>query len=637
MIEMKAAILPQRRNPFRKFPVAALLGLLAAMVFLLQLSEQGSEDFSLSGVVVALQVAFIGSVAATIIARMGGVDETLCHIASLCVAGVFFGLSFIVIPQSLYLVVIGGFGLALVTCAPCFYQRSQIQVWWHVLHVLMAAFLSLVVFAFWLSAFYTIEWMVQTLFVLGMSLTSVRDLVPGLGLALAFLFFLSALPAGTRADAEGQEPLQLDERLSLSGNRFSDKKRGETKTETRFTEQSEGKTAVEGELEVYIRALFDFLLVPIIFIAGLVLHFYAAVILLRQAFPDGQIGKIVTLYVCLIVAVRFLAYPFLPRMRLQGRIFCRIWALLLVVPLALLLVAVSLRSGQYGMTIHRYYLYVGSCAIIIIMLAQILPRWRHDIRLLLLIPSGLLIASVFGPWSVQNWVGISQADYLIRTYERQGRLNFSSIQLYDASYHDLAQHINLLDETGQLSRLLPYIEKDNKIANQFIMPDNLLPGRRPNYETFMQALGATPPPTMMEQGHEPNTLRQAFAFGELFANRGPVVSVETYDKIVPFLFVSSRAMERGVNYRQFVTMRIEDEERLTLRYRDISDIISLREFMVLATSLPSGGARSFQPVDLRSEGGRHLRLLPLEIHVDAEGMLKSLNISLMLREEEWLR
>jgi len=601
MIEMKAALLPQKRNPFRKFPVSSLLGLLAAVVFLLQLTEQGAEDFSLDLIVLALQVAFIGSVAATILGRMGGLSDNLCHVAALGLAGLFFGLSFIVIPSSLYLVVIGGFGLSLVACAPCFYQQSQDQLWWHGLHVLLASFLSLVVFAFWVSAFYTIEWMVQTLFALGVSLAALRDIVPAVGLAFALMFFLSVLPAGIKVQNPGSNPIKFDP-----------------------------------EIEAYLRALFDFLLVPIIFLAGLVLHFYAVVILLRQTFPDGQIGKIVTFYVCLVLVVRFLIHPFLPQARLQSRIFYHIWALLLIVPLALLFVAVTLRFDQYGMTINRYYLYAGSFAVIIIMLAQILPRWRHDIRLLPMAPTFLLIASVFGPWSVQNWVGLSQAHYLVRTYEQQGRLHFNAVQLYDDNYHDIAQHIVLLDETGQLSRLLPYIERDNKIASHFIEPPNSLPGTRPNYEAFMQALGATPPHAT-RINDVPYSIASAFALDDLFANRGSVISADSYDRLVPLMFVSPRSMDADLNHRQFVTMRIDDEESLVLRYRGMSDKIALRELIALADVSLSRTARSLQPVDMRSEGGRHIRLIPLEIHVDGEGIVKSLNVSLMFREAEWLR
>jgi len=96
-------------------------------------------------------------------------------------------------------------------------------------------------------------------------------------------------------------------------------------------------------------------------------------------------------------------------------------------------------------------------------------------------------------------------------------------------------------------------------------------------------------------------------------------------------------MEVDLNNRQFVTMRIDNEEELALRYRDISDKIALREFMALATVPLSGNMMIPQPIDLRSQGGRHIRLIPLEVHVDGEGIVKSLNISLMLREEEWLR
>jgi len=101
MIKIKAAILPQKRNPFVKFPLPALLALLAAAAFLLQLTEQGSENFSLDRMVVALQVAFLGSVAATLVARMGGLGESWCHMAGLGLAFVFFSLSFIIVPQNL--------------------------------------------------------------------------------------------------------------------------------------------------------------------------------------------------------------------------------------------------------------------------------------------------------------------------------------------------------------------------------------------------------------------------------------------------------------------------------------------------------------------------------------------------------
>jgi len=597
---IKATILPDSRNPLRQFPVCVLLALLTAAVFFIQLVEQGEENFTPSLLALALSVAFIASAAAYFLVRPLNPEaryhDLMCHGTSLGMAVLFFALSWLVVPPNLYLFVIGGFALTLIALAPIFYQSLPDEVWLHVVWTVLAAFLSLVVFIFWMSAFYTIQWMVNTLFPAGQNLKVIREIIIGLGILVSLLFFLVCLPPTSKSQSSKETHTPLDEAAFIS-----------------------------------IKPVFDFLLVPIIFIMALVLHIYAAAITLRQAFPDGQIGKMVTLYVCFVLSIRFVIHPFLSQARLTTRLFAHLWAFLLLVPLAILLVAVTLRTGYYGMTINRYYLYLGALATIAIILAQLFPRWRHDIRVIALIPGFCLIISVFGPWSVQNWVGYSQAQYLIRHYVTQGRLNFSHQQTHPESRDDLLHHVVLLDETRQLSRLLPYVERDNHLAVDFIAFHDTARERRrrqerPALESFMQVLGLPQP--IQEQRDTPVDANEVALTGGMVLNRAAIVETSDYDLVVPYFVISPERMATDLG-SEFINARI-DGEQITLRFRNHVDSISLPE---LLAKIPQAGAN--RSINLETAAARAIRLIPLTITRDEEGQTQKLIITLMLRQQEW--
>jgi len=601
MIGLKAAIVPDKNNPLRQFPIPVLLAVVTAAVFFIHLIEVGVENFSPPLLAVAFFVAFIASVAAYFLIRPAGTHEMLCHGASFAIAGVFFALGWFIVPQSLYLFVLGGFAVALIALAPIFYKAHSDEVWLHAIWVAIAAFLSVFVFIFWVSAFYTIQWMVNTLFPSKSHLDTVREIVIGFGIIFSLLFFLICLPSSTKLEEKKEQPLIVDAASS-----------------------------------VYLRPVFDFLIVPIIFIIAFVLHIYAAAILLRQAFPDGQIGKMVTFYVCFVLGVRFAIHPFLAQARLLARVFSHIWSLLLLVPLAILLVAVTLRTSHYGMTINRYYLYLCALATILVVLAQIWPRWRGDIRVIALVPSFFLMVSVFGPWSVQNWVGYSQAQYLIRHYVTQGRLNFGRLNVahiknHQESYDDILQHIILLDETRQLSRLLPYIERDNRVAADFLSFDTTprqlrRVKERPTRDAFMQALGFT----LENLADDEAPIRVSdMVFGVGMAiNRAPVIDMLEHDIVVPYMVISSDKMATDLG-SEFIRAQIEGD-RVTLHFQNMSDELSLPEFLA---RIPQADSKRI--IDMETLAARAVRLIPLDVNLDGDDRVQRLVVTLMLRQEEW--
>lgn len=595
MIELTGPILKENRNPFRKFPVSSLLAILTAAVFFLQLSEQGTENFSLSLITSSLQVAFVASIAAYFICRPAELTEPVCHAVSFLAAVVFFALGWIVVPYSLYMLVVGGFAGAIIAISPIFYKATQDEVWKHVVWAAIAAVIGICVFIFWCSAFSTIQWMAKTLFPIETRFKQMTEIVTALGIILGLLFFLAWLPP-----SKPVEENQINAGLLSS-----------------------------------LRSVFDFLLVPLIFIVALILHVYVAWILLGQTFPDGQVGKIITAYVAIVLVVRFIIHPFLPEGHVWTRTFGRIWALLLIAPIILLLVAVTMRSSQYGMTINRYYLYAGSAAALLIIFAQILKRWRNDIRVIAVVPAFCLIVSVFGPWSVQNWVGISQAQYINHKYVNNGRLGFSHIRLFDKDYNDVMQHIYLLDETDQLSRLLPYIQKSNENAIAYITAKNHKYATRPSEQEFMQALGVQPIITAIGEDGVPSSPRDTLVFSDQYVNRGLAVATEGLDVVIPYIYITRSPMEGDLGSRQYVNARFEGD-RLVLRYKGVVDNVSLTELAALA-SASMGRNFGTRTVDLRTQGNRRIRIVPLEVILDAKGSVQSISLSLMLKDREWSR
>jgi hypothetical protein len=150
------------------------------------------------------------------------------------------------------------------------------------------------------------------------------------------------------------------------------------------------------------------------------------------------------------------------------RLFLRFWALPTIVPLILLALALRQRIADYGLTPQRYDLGLFGVALAIIVLAQIAPRLRGDMRVVPAVGAVCLFLASFGPWGVITASAASQMQRLMAHLEaadaiEEGRL-VAEPQFSRASAEAIRSILSELNSLGQTERLRPILAERGEEA-----------------------------------------------------------------------------------------------------------------------------------------------------------------------------
>jgi len=211
-------------------------------------------------------------------------------------------------------------------------------------------------------------------------------------------------------------------------------------------------TGTDDRLAQGVRFLFDWVATPLALVTAIVLHLYAAKILFG-AVPKNEIGWIVSFYAVLVLSIRVVIDPFAETGAPTTKLFGRIWAFMLLVPLGLLVYAVGVRILAEGYTLERYYLALATLTAVLVVLVQAVPRWRGDIRLMCGLPLLLLALSSFGPWGAGATVGRSQTAMI-----ESALLGPRAPRPLEApAQAELRSRLYALGEVGELARVLPLL------------------------------------------------------------------------------------------------------------------------------------------------------------------------------------
>lgn len=160
----------------------------------------------------------------------------------------------------------------------------------------------------------------------------------------------------------------------------------------------EGPALVQaGFMDRGMRTLGDFVAAPLLIVYAIILHLYALKIVVTGEVPDGQIGWLVLSYGFCVFFVLILISPFFDRARAPSRLFLTWWPALLPVPLVLLFYALALRVSGFGLTPERYFLGLFALVMLAVLLLQLSPRLRGDIRIMAGLPALALVLGSFGP------------------------------------------------------------------------------------------------------------------------------------------------------------------------------------------------------------------------------------------------
>lgn len=359
-------------------------------------------------------------------------------------------------------------------------------------------------------------------------------------------------------------------------------------------------------LERAVRPLFEWVTAPLVLVASVVIHVYAAKILLTGDVPKNEIGWIVLLYSAFVLSLRVGLEPYLDDLAPAARVFARAWALLLVVPLALFAYALGLRVANEGWTVERYFSAAYGLAAAIAALLQLLPRTRSDIRLIVGVLPVLLTLSTVGPWGVVATVGRSQTGLIERDFGVHLRDGAEGMRDLDASQRSvLASRLDALDDVEESDRLARHLDA---------FADTVPNERVGKIRTLMGEVAA-------REAEATRSVDQSFSTDGAW-------DVGGFDRVVPVLgtITGTDTIDPALHL---------EGQTLAVTYRGVTDRFDLIAALPVDRSSTNAGSLPALAVDLRSEDGRTVRLRVAHLRWSATGELLWMQAGVALRHGEW--
>lgn len=184
----------------------------------------------------------------------------------------------------------------------------------------------------------------------------------------------------------------------------------------------QGEGYASGLISTAIAAIVTYILAPLQLIYAMVLHLYAGKIALAGKIPDGELGWMVLLYGIAVVGTALLGFPARESGRSWMRLYWRIWPWILAVPAVLLLLAISVRIGEYGWTEQRYLIVLFGIWLVLVIATQGLPAPLRSIRMIPALAGGLALLASFGPWGVIGFPDRMQMGSVVAALREAGAI-----------------------------------------------------------------------------------------------------------------------------------------------------------------------------------------------------------------------
>lgn len=346
------------RQAFSRFPITTILLLLAAANAVLLLHQHGLFSDGRNDFVVPLLGAALTATSATLFWESRTGDPWIRHCGSLIAAVFVFCLLWLdtamhTLDWTLAVALVG-----LLPVSPFIGRGSPTAFWLFAARMCFAALLALLALLLFAGGISAILASLTYLFGVAVPQLLYEHIWLVCGLFVAPLFGL------------GQIPRDLAREPDLESQAYA--QRG-------------------------IRALGEFVAVPLLLVYALILHAYALKIAISRDVPAGQIGWLVLAFGTSIVGALVVCRPFMRGERAPTAFFLRVWPFLVIVPLILLAYALTLRIGSYGVTPERYLLALFAVVLAALVVLQWFPARPDDIRPMVLVPVVALLVASFGP------------------------------------------------------------------------------------------------------------------------------------------------------------------------------------------------------------------------------------------------
>ncbi len=190
----------------------------------------------------------------------------------------------------------------------------------------------------------------------------------------------------------------------------------------------------------------QYILIPVTAIYMLILYAYGAKVLIEWELPRGWIGNL-SLWFSVIGVFTYLLNYLNPRFgeKTFVRLFIKYFWLILIVPAILLVVSLSRRISEYGVTEERYILAMITSWIVLMILLYGIMRWRSLKWLPLSLSLFAFVGLFGGPLSMFGCTLRSQQDRLKALLDESGLLS-------DRGISDTISHSVIYDQLRFMDR-----------------------------------------------------------------------------------------------------------------------------------------------------------------------------------------
>lgn len=212
-----------------------------------------------------------------------------------------------------------------------------------------------------------------------------------------------------------------------------------------------------------VHVLLNYILTPILVIYLIMLHLYAAKMIVTWSLPKGQIGLMVLSFTICLTGAVLVTRPWHPRCTRLTKWFLRYWHLLLITPFLLLAISATRRVADYGLTPERYGLVLAGFWIALLFAVPVFKRHQLRNTHIITILALLLLGTSTGPWGATSLSIRSQTTQFYNLLERKEWLKDDKIlvnfpdkgSLSDEEANTGATIIEFLDRYNALENIKP--------------------------------------------------------------------------------------------------------------------------------------------------------------------------------------
>lgn len=143
----------------------------------------------------------------------------------------------------------------------------------------------------------------------------------------------------------------------------------------------------------------NYILVPLMFVYMFILYAYFLKIIVQWELPRGNLGWMITTFGSIGIITKLLAYPIRNAGTRLLMIFDRYYYYALIVPVLLLVMAISVRITEYGITEPRYGVVLLGVWFLSVILLTFVKKDNFQIKHVPMILAALAMFASFGPLS----------------------------------------------------------------------------------------------------------------------------------------------------------------------------------------------------------------------------------------------